>query len=161
LGRVHYWYHDQSKGPIPRDVWAGIVADARKIVAVAGRRRLRFWRRIVVWLDYDRPGTGPELSEQQIRLNGAGDLGHEPFVIKPMNRDFDFCKTANKPYATVVTAILAVAAERAPDHLRIECEGPDEPAEEYRAGLALAYEALGRKVPCPVRTTLGHAERDD
>ena len=41
-----------------------------------------------------------------IYFNGVGSGAHETFVITSEDTGFSFCKTAEKPYDTAVTAIL-------------------------------------------------------
>jgi hypothetical protein len=146
MGYTHYWYHDQAKGAISVEAWAKITADAKLIIAAAGARNIRLWH------EYDEPGTEPTVSSEQIFLNGAEGEGYETFVLARLGDDFQFCKTARQPYDVVVTAILAVAKEHAPDFLRISSDGDPE---EWEDGLALAAQATGRVVPLPLKADKG------
>jgi hypothetical protein len=49
--------------------------------------------------EYSRGGTKPALVDidQGIQLNGA-NRSHEAFIIKNEATNFNFCKTARKPY---------------------------------------------------------------
>ena len=59
-------------------------------------------------------------------FNGKGDNAHEPFIF-PGESGFNFCKTAYKPYDTVVVACLFVARDYfAPDQLEIASDGEAE-----------------------------------
>jgi hypothetical protein len=52
-------------------------------------------------------GTGkPIFNENEIVFNGDNDLSHESFFITPYPIDFEFCKTARKPYDLMVCAVL-------------------------------------------------------
>jgi len=54
-------------------------------------------------------GTGdPTFSEQEIRFNGdeTKGLDHETFLVTPNVTDFEFCKTARKPYDLMACAVL-------------------------------------------------------
>lgn len=53
---------------------------------------------------------GAEITNDMIRLNGcaAKDEDHETFHIERNSGTWDFCKTARKPYDTVVVALLIV-----------------------------------------------------
>ena len=56
----------------------------------------------------------PHLSEDVIALNGSEDDGgsHESFILQwDARSNGSFCKTQNKPYDVVVTAILIRAAQ--------------------------------------------------
>jgi hypothetical protein len=50
----------------------------------------------------------PEFSKKVICFNGDGDKGldHETFIIEPDVTDWNFCKTARKPYDLLVCAVL-------------------------------------------------------
>jgi len=55
-------------------------------------------------------GTKPVFNDSEVRFNGVNELGHETFAIyKNELRDFDFCKTAQKPYDLLVCACLIAA----------------------------------------------------
>ena len=92
-------------------------------------------------------GTGEvKFSGQGVTLNGVDDDGHETFTF-PVGENFNFCKTAYKPYDEVVTAILIAADTLCPGAFRISSDGN---AEEWSPGLELARRALNRtdlKVP--------------
>ena len=60
-------------------------------------------------------GTSPEVTDQKIWFNGAGDDSHETFClnrVRPPKEEWqnqrggDFCKPARKPYDLAVTAAL-------------------------------------------------------
>lgn len=54
----------------------------------------------------------PEFNDTHIAFNGKGDeLAHESFIIDNNNYDFNFCKTARKPYDLLVVACLIAAYE--------------------------------------------------
>ena len=89
-----------------------------------------------------------------IMFNGVEDEGHEDcyFPSSPDQLDeFQFCKTAQKPYDIVVTAALCILQERCGKLVEVSSDGN---AEEWEAGRALAEKVLGRpiKVPAGVET---------
>jgi len=53
--------------------------------------------------------TEHELTDEFIVINGIGKESHETFVFSKSNSEWDFCKTAKKPYDNVVTAVLILA----------------------------------------------------
>jgi len=60
-------------------------------------------------IQYERDDPKPpQCDEELIRFNGIGDDGHETFLIKNGGSDWDFCKTARKPYDIVVCEVLLV-----------------------------------------------------
>jgi len=78
-----------------------------------------------------------EISDKYIALNGFGSEAHESFVFTPAVIEFDFCKTAQKPYDNVVTAILILAKEYFPEWLEVTTDGDNA---DWRGGFDL-YEA--------------------
>jgi hypothetical protein len=92
MGYTHYWRINE---PIP----AVVFKDAQKIIAKATELGI-----VVCGAD----GTGlPTIDESGLKLNGdrSQGLSHETFELSEPT-SFDFCKTAEKPYDTVVGAIL-------------------------------------------------------
>ena len=72
-------------------------------------------------------------------LNGIGDDGHETFGLSKKATDFAFCKTARKPYDSVVVALLCWAHQCCPAFTWTS-DGDDEP--DYKdAGEALLKQA--------------------
>lgn len=60
--------------------------------------------------------------EDGIWLNGLAEDGHEPFVLRRSHRNYS-CKTALKPYETVVGCILLRAYQLQPDLTIVCCDG--------------------------------------
>lgn len=83
--------------------------------------------------EYDEPDREPVFSETEIRFNGVGDNGHETFYLSPEMRDFEFCKTACKPYDTAVVAVLCLLAH----HTDVRVSSDGDPS-DWEAGLAFA-----------------------
>lgn len=74
--------------------------------------------KIIGW-DNDELESKPEITEARISLNGAGEDGHESFVMTPDGLNmfnepgaYRFCKTCRKPYDLIVKAILILAERR-------------------------------------------------
>jgi hypothetical protein len=95
-------------------------------------------------LEFEDPEPG------WIKFNGnsAKGLDHESFWLA-LDPDvvaasgFEFCKTAQKPYDVVVTAILAVMAEVG---LNVSSDGD---ADDWKPGLTFAADVLNRPVTLP------------
>lgn len=84
----------------------------------------------------------PIVSKLEIALNGSevDDRCHESFVItKAKNPEFNFCKTARKPYDVAVVAILCIVEHFAPGKLDI---GSDGCHAEWAEGLKLAQSVI-------------------
>jgi hypothetical protein len=139
MGYTHYW---ETSETIPADMWACCVKDACKLVAAAKAER------ITLWHEYDEPRSKPAVNLKHIWFNGAGDNGHETFAFDHQPTDFTFCKTARKPYDTVVCAILACIAEHTAGIVTVTSDGD---TDDWQPGLDFAARVLGRVVPDPVR----------
>jgi hypothetical protein len=93
-----------------------------------------------------------ECNDKTIAFNGDAKTGddHETFRIhKEHNPDFNFCKTAYKPYDLVVCALLAFINHIAPDALDIRSDGDEEDwreALEFVNGINLSKEKLAYPV---------------
>lgn len=96
----------------------------------------------------DEPDSKPVLNENQIRFNGVGSDGYETFMItKNRNKEFNFCKTAEKPYDEVVCAVLLACHHTAPGVLEISSDGR---WNEWQLGVKLATKAIGElNFECP------------
>ena len=101
MGYTRYWARTEK--PITEDFVEGvkeiIIDSAKKGIAIRG------------W-----DGTGePEITLNRISFNGNmkadRDLSHESFVLDNVAKDFDFCKTARKPYDYTVRKVLKLAKD--------------------------------------------------
>jgi hypothetical protein len=116
MGYTHYYNHTG----IPAKEWGTLIKHARTILDLCG------------------VPTEHEIGEAGIIINGIGEGGHEPFILTPKPIEFQFCKTAQKPYDLPVTAILCVAEYVCGVHVRSDGDAPD-----WAAGLALARRVFG------------------
>lgn len=104
--------------------------------------------RIPIQFECDAPET-PIFSDSLIRFNGVDDDGHETFYIDQIfggtykqwrdNKVFAFCKTARKPYDTIVTACLIILKHYLGDDIKISSDGHPE---EWQNGLNACKERL-------------------
>ena len=77
-------------------------------------------------------------SKDSLLFNGLDDDAHEDFFLA-LNRDFNFCKTARKPYDIPVVACLCILEHFCPN-AEVSSDGhPD----EWLDGLLLARKATG------------------
>jgi len=53
----------------------------------------------------------PEFSTKAVIFNGVGENSHETFYIVKDENEWNFCKTARKPYDLLVCACLIAAAD--------------------------------------------------
>jgi len=85
------------------------------------------------WGGLLRGGLGegePECTDEVIRFNGDSTIGHDhgTFSLSKEHQDFNFCKTAGKPYDIVVVTFLASVDSIISDRkrFRISSDGGDE-----------------------------------
>ena len=126
MGYTHYWNGTRA---FTKHEWAEITLAANRILATT---------RV--------PLEDREINDQHINLNGVGEDGHETFRLTRHPDDFDFCKTARKPYDAVVTAILIAAARHGKDAIQVSSDGSPK---EWKPGLTLVTAACGRGFVVP------------
>jgi hypothetical protein len=64
-----------------------------------------------------------EYGDDKIVFNGVGANSHETFYVSADGVDFNFCKTAQKPYDTAVTASLILAKKIFGDNIKVSSDG--------------------------------------
>lgn len=111
MGYTHYWNIDSTNAPTDEQ-WGRILR------ATAG-----------IWIDhanvlarnYDKDAF--RMTDQHILFNGIGNDAHETFVLDRTDKDFNFCKTAQKPYDAAVVAVLKAARRYAPKWIKLSSDG--------------------------------------
>ena len=93
MGYTHYWTVNDSTG------FEKALATIRKIVKKY---------QDIICFESDKEDTEPFVINEMIRFNGRGEDGHETFMVNPLNKGGDFCKTARKPYDIAVCECLLV-----------------------------------------------------
>lgn len=86
-------------------------------------------------------GSIAEINDEYIWLNGEGEDSHETFSMDREAKDFDFCKTNQKPYDAIVTALLIMLENNFPDNIKCSSDGD---AEDWQEGLKIAEQANRR-----------------
>lgn len=126
MGYSHYM--DQIK-PAEPIAWQAICDDFRKMMATALLNQP-----LPIQLESDDGGQ-PLVDDTYIIFNGIGNNGHETMVLQRDGKEFQFCKTARKPYGRVVTALLILADFHSPNTWLVTSDGePD----DWQEGLELA-----------------------
>jgi hypothetical protein len=105
MGYTHYWYYNPSKANENKNSAFGkALAEIKKYKALLESRGLVLTGPM---------GEGiPVLTSQEIAFNGDGSRGldHESFLVERDHQGerhgFGFCKTARKPYDTLVCLSL-------------------------------------------------------
>lgn len=99
MGYTHYWKNMKFS----RKGWKQLSTLTEAVVKnLPSNVKLAF--------EYDQEGKPVEISDMLIRFNGIGDKGHETFVFDFKSSDFEFCKTARKPYDLAVCSVLILAS---------------------------------------------------
>ncbi len=130
MGYTHHWSNSR---PIDDSEWDAITTAARKILRVAQDDL-----GIAISIEYD-VNRIPVVNDTEIRFNGYAEEGHETFLIMRDADEYSFCKTARKPYDTVVVAMLQLLGVYAPG-FDWRSEGDDD---DLKDGLALYNTATG------------------
>ena len=108
MGYTHRWCQSADFTP---DQWSAICKDVRKIISYCRQHG------IVIQYEYD-DSSRQCVFKEAIQFNGAGFEGHETFFI-PYGPDaylqqYNFCKTARKPYDLAVCLCLLRIAHHCP-----------------------------------------------
>jgi hypothetical protein len=123
MGYTHYWR--KPKG-LSEDKWAKYLKDVKKLLKGS---------RGVIQFESDE-NRCPAINHY-VRFNGIEEDGHETFVLCRDESDFDFCKTACKPYDKYVTACLILAKLHFGDEISISSDGD---REDWNEGHWLIHE---------------------
>lgn len=99
MGYTRYW--KRTNKPITED----FVEEVKQIIIDSAKKGIAI-------RDWD--GTGkPYIGLNQIVFNGNKradmDLSYESFILNNVAKDFNFCKTARKPYDYTVRRVLKLA----------------------------------------------------
>lgn len=99
MGYTHYW---KSLKFTPKN-WAELQVKTHEVIKnLPSHVKLAF--------ECDQEEKPVEISDVMIRFNGIGEKGHETFLLDFASRDFEFCKTARKPYDLAVCSVLILAS---------------------------------------------------
>lgn len=139
IGYTHYWRRPKELDKNTFKLWSN---DVSKLVLAAAETGVKI---------VDGLGENPEpiITPEEVYLNG--DPAHETFGIarlytmeidpnSPNGLQFEFCKTAQKPYDIVVTAALVAFKMRFGDAVRVSSDGDNN---DWRPGIDLADSILG------------------
>jgi len=118
MGYTHYF--SQQKHPAP-DQWQAIKEGFAALSAAATNAGQPF----PIQREDDNAAE-PEIGDDRITFNGAGDDGHETMLLEREGYGFQFCKTARKPYDRAVMALLILADQCAPGCWEIGSDGDPE-----------------------------------
>lgn len=151
MGYTHYMRLNRTG---LQDKWAEAVMAAKQIIDASP----------VPLGDGHGEGDGPAVTDKGIYVNGVGEDSHEtlfvPTVLAQLEEQprgevfghgeyFECCKTAEKPYDIVVTAVYATLAQLAgPACVKVTSDGDPE---DWDAGCELASRVLGQLIEVPIQ----------
>lgn len=145
MGYTHYF---KQNTPVDIDTWREITAEVRRLIDASP---------VTICNGSGDVGSTAVIDDNSIAFNGENDENsaiddsHETFMLPRDYREFNFCKTARKPYDLLVTASLIVANHFAPDAYDI---GSDGDQSDWFDGLEYARNTLGNyslQIPSRVR----------
>lgn len=137
MGYTHYW--ELNERSFKGSLFSRTVEGMNKIVEASPL--------VDHWDGHDAGAR--IIKDYRVEFDGIGDEAHETFCFQAFElagRNFNFCKTAQKPYDIVVTACLSVAADVIGDGIKVSSDG--EP-KDWEAGARFASEVLGRRIQVP------------
>lgn len=136
MGYTHYF--KQNK-PVSDEQWNAFKKDAEVIIKEVGKRN------IVLMSNDD---NGIIIDNNRVNLNGdeTEGLDHETFYLEKDYREFNFCKTAAKPYDLAVCSLLLLANEHMPGHHDIASDGQ---LDDWRDAMELNAKVLGHAYKLP------------
>jgi hypothetical protein len=105
MGYTHYWSFPEY---IRSEDWRHVAEFARYAIIEAKREGIKLVR------EFNEIGIEPEINGEYIQFNGPNEDGHETFLLTREACEFNFCKTALKPYDSVVEKILCFALKNVP-----------------------------------------------
>ena len=145
MGYTHYF---KSKESFTDAAWNSFVNDAKQLFANT---------KIPIGNGHGEPGTDPIITENTIIFNGIEDDSHESCCVSRYAVDFEFCKTAYKPYDSVVVEFWKLARKHNPS-IELSSDGGREVfgfnAEElkYNEIASFAYDDKYRSIGVTSRT---------
>jgi hypothetical protein len=102
MGYTQYWKIRKS---FTDAAWTSFTNDVKSLFAST---------KIPLAGAFGTTGTTPEVNHGVVSFNGVEDDSHETCQITKSACDFEFCKTAHKPYDAVVVAVLKLARKYNP-----------------------------------------------
>jgi hypothetical protein len=153
MGYTHYWGVDTKK----------IHGKTEKFEKLY-QKAIRDCNKVIKAYYKENKGTDNSLSGYSahckngayggINLNGKGDNMHETFLFREhlkQNRDFEFCKTARKPYDLVVVSCLSIMKFHLGAAIEVSSDGD---FDDWIDGIDYANKVLRRtknKIESPIK----------
>lgn len=128
MGYTHYWHVAKDINDSQWQTFTDFVRDAIKADGTPVAR------------EYDDPASPPAITDELVAFNGIGADGHETFFVDRAQSGFSFCKTARKPYDTLVVA-CCIAGKDSGVFKYWSSDGDDE---DHEAGRELFERVSGK-----------------
>ena len=113
MGYTHYY---RDKPAFTDSQWAALTEDVKKLFKNSN---------VPLSNGYGDIGSKPIFTKYDITFNGVGDDSHETAVVYKQASSFEFCKTARKPYDSVVVEFFKLIRKHAPSTV-LSSDGGDE-----------------------------------
>jgi len=154
MGYTHYWKSNTGETQkLPSEEWGEFAYDVNRIFNDEETLSL-----IQKEFDCDLPPLVSDNNGGYICFNGIGDGGHETFLFSRETEEFQFCKTAFKPYDLIVTAVLSLAYSYFGDYIKITSDGGPG---DWNEGVDHASRILGCKVLHPFNRNYKHKQKKE
>jgi len=121
MGFTHYI---KNKKTFSDTEWTLFCDDVKKLLSEAT---------VPVANAHGTEGTNPVICSDYIAFNGVGVESHETAMIEKKSRDFDFCKTNQKPYDSLVVELYKLVRKYDPDVQLSSDGGPGVFDEEFKS----------------------------
>lgn len=121
MGYTHYWNFTEEPS---REKFIEFAEGVKQLVTTAQEAGIDI--------------ADEEYGDDKIVFNGVGADAHETFFVSADGVDFNFCKTAQKPYDTAVTASLILAKKIFGDNIEVSSDGD---WSDWQSGVLL-YESV-------------------
>lgn len=137
MGYTHYWRMSRDFTALE---WEQISGAASELIKASPTELAGGYR---------HENEPPAIDKEVIYFNAKKeDEQCEDFCLTAGCQDFEFCKTAARPYDTVVVAILAFAAKVAPSAITVSSDGDEQ---DWKDGLKFGAAALGIDLAYPCK----------
>jgi len=130
MGYSHYWNHNE----ISKTKWESFRPLVEKIFNIYEA-------------DLSQEHGLPNMTEDEIILEGIGDDAYETFHFSRGSVKFAFCKTGNRPYDTPVVLILMLFSKLT--HFSSDGEVDELPLDEYTE--LVGYQPIFRETKAGIR----------
>jgi hypothetical protein len=142
MGYTHYWNINKIKGRTDEQefIYQRAIKDCNKII----KAYYKLYKGTESSLSGYSAHT-PAGKYGGINVNGKDSNAHETFLFREHfsqnSEEFEFCKTARKPYDLVVTACLSILKFHLKDGINVSSDGH---YSDWLAGASFANEILRR-----------------